>query len=131
MKNVATNSEQSQALLDSGIDPNTASMCHFVFGVRGTCGCTLVARSYTFMVRDHALMKQSCIPAWTLEDLIALLPEEIMATWTLPIGKTEISYISIDPKRFAPVRCWRNFEGDTLLDAAVKAIVELRKDKRM
>ena len=54
-----------------------------------------------------------------------------MATWTLSIGKTDISYISIDPKRFAPVRCWRKFEGDTLLDAAVEAIVELRKDKRM
>lgn len=124
MNNIATSIEQSENLLELGIDPSTASMSYDRYEFKGKSGYTLACTS-----TNSPFSHKDAIPAWTLVDLIGLLPDEITKDgqkYTLSIGKDEISYIYINTQRIVPVACLCNFEGN-LIDAAVEAIKAVKK----
>ena len=124
MNTIATTVEQAKELLDLGIDPNTASMIWVSLG--RNCKWILNLAPYKDDEKDNFWAYR---PAWTLVDLIGLLPDEITKDgqkYTLSIGKDEISYIYINTQRIVPVACLYNFEGN-LIDAAVEAIKAVKK----
>lgn len=129
MENVATSVEQSKELLELGVDPNTASMIYTPLDNWQT----------PWVWNGKPLLEAESIPAWTLADLISLLPCEITVeeptayrrSYRIYIDKTKISYLSVNTLRLVPVMCLYSFTADTLIGAAVKAIVELKKLKRM
>lgn len=136
---IATSVEQAKDLLELGIDPNTASMFWTHFKIKDEAGNmksasvlhVLESRGVSLFEDLKAFQRDfvSFSPAWTLVDLIGLLPDEITKDgqkYTLSIGKDEISYIYINTQRIVPVACLYNFEGN-LIDAAVEAIKAVKK----
>lgn len=102
---IATSFEQSKRLLELGIDPATATM----------------------------LQGDEETPAWTLGDLISILPKMIPVDgvmYLLEMTKREIRYV----RRIGGITGYRRCAiiGDdsnsTLIDIAVEAIVTLKKE---
>lgn len=126
MNNIATSVEQSKQLIELGIDPNTASMSHDRWEFKGKCGYTLMTQpiSAPFSHKD-------AIPAWTLSDLINILPNKIPVEgvyYVLEITKRQIRYVrrlrGIGYRRCAIIGDDGN---STLIDMAVEAIAALRE----
>lgn len=126
--NIATSLEQSKLLLELGIDRNTASMCRYIYITDNIIKCC----TYSDVVIRYSSEKwDEIFPAWTLDDLISILPNMIVVDnleYRLELTKDEIRYVG---RGYIRLLKGFVFIGDdsnsTLIDIAVKAIVELKK----
>lgn len=132
MKNsIATSLEQSKLLLELGIDPNTASMCRYMETPYITDNIIKCCAYSDAIVRHSPEKRDKISPAWTLGDLISILPNMIVVDnleYRLELTKDEIRYAG---RGYIRLLKGFVFIGDdsnsTLIDIAVKAIVELKK----
>jgi hypothetical protein len=124
---VSTSVEQSKQLLEMGIDPNTASMTWVSLGKNCTWSLSLIP--YKGNEKDKFFAYR---PAWTLGDLISILPNMIPIEGVqclLEITKHQIRYV----RRIDGITMYRRLaiydddSNSTLIDIAVEAIVNLRK----
>lgn len=140
MKNsIATSLEQSKLLLELGIDPNTASMCRYMETPYITDNIIKCCAYSDAIVRHSSDKRDKISPAWTLGDLLDLLPQRLGDKNLLPNGKDHlgnspsrlmielggIEYFNYqnNANRFQ----WKRGDRDTLIDVAVRAIEELKK----
>lgn len=119
---IATSIEQSKRLLELGIDPNTASMSHDRWEFKGKCGYTLMTQpiSASFSHKD-------AIPAWTLGNLISILPNKVVIDGShcfLSLRKTGILYLGTMTLN---VHLRIPTENDNLIDACCKMIIKLHE----
>ena len=131
--NIATSVEQSKLLLELGIDPNTASMCRYMETPYITDDI-IKCRAYSDVIVRYSPEKRDKIsPAWTLGDLISILPNMIPIEGVkhlLEITKREIRYV----RRIGGIKGYKRCaiisddSNSTLIDIAVEAIVALKKE---
>jgi hypothetical protein len=127
MNTIATTVEQAKELLDLGIDPNTASMSYDRYEFKGKSGYTLACTS-----TNSPFSHKDAIPAWTLVDLIKLLPCEVIEGgrhYYLDISKFSVRY---GVERAFHISDFyldiAEFKGEkTLLDLVVEAITILKE----
>lgn len=127
MNNIATSIEQSKKLLELGIDPSTASMIWVSLGKN--CKWILNLAPYKDDEKDNFWAYR---PAWTLVDLIKLLPCEVIeggrhyyldiSKFSVRYGIERVFYISDFYLNIA------EFMGKkTLIDLVVEAIIILKE----
>ena len=130
---IATNLEQSNKIIELGIDPNTADMCYTnasVKGVNYTDEFELTPRTpkevkEIFDGAFHDWNKLwTIIPAWSLSALLNVLPYPQLSKDKLGGGK-EGWMVSAYPDNCRYDSCWH----DNPIDACVEMIVKLKEIK--
>lgn len=117
--NIATSVEQSKRLLELGIDPNTASMIWASLG--RNCAQILDLIPYKGSEKDNFWAYR---PAWTLGDLIAILPQRLNRFYSLHIDNDGIFYVGLN----GAIKIFLlRYENEILIDVAVRAIEELKE----
>ena len=115
MNNICTSIEQSQKLIELGIDVNTADMYH------APDANVIVAEPYITKYRDetHVPAYKGAIPAWSLAALLAVLP----SGYVIVKNYHGLYYVeSRDHERSTNI-------FNNSVDACVKMILELHKFK--
>lgn len=130
--NIATNVEQSFKLFELlGIDPNTASM---------TWGKTCETGDWKLYCIPYKSPQKEMFyvykPAWTLEDLLDLLPDNVKYDsykCYLFLHKDNINYTAYDSHRDETLNIVDESkkENETLIDVAVRVIEELKERELM
>lgn len=120
-----TSIEQSKRLLASGIDIDTASMVYTRFDSddEGQYSVTPVVDEYTYDVPGRVIW-----PAWTIGDLIDLLPENIKRNGRatkLIITKRTVAYLSLCAHSLLEYRKHKN-----LIDNLVDAVIDICGNKK-
>lgn len=151
MSKIATSVEQSKELLELGIDPNTASMfwAHLNTKNKDNNSCKIVSVLHVLKSRGMSSFKEiekcqsdyvSFSPAWTLEDLIELLPSEFTdkrfsrgvledgEIYFLVIDKTSTSYCPKDDSDGYIIRETLN-KNESLIDVVVRIVKKLKEGK--
>ena len=113
MNKICTSIEQSQKLIELGVDVNTADMYH------APDANVIVAESYIMKTENETLIPayKGAIPAWSLTAL--LMPKSIIST----------------PNPFSDNYCCRNIEfdmefyADNPVDAAFEMVCWLKKEE--
>lgn len=125
-KPVALTVEQMKMLKDLGYDTSKASMAYYTYG----SGKTVLREA-----SDDAQVAKKCVPAFTLEDIIAILPAV-----ELPFGSCGFIYPTV--VKFADdafACCYLNFgtsdgreffrtTGSSGLEAALKMLLECHEN---
>lgn len=115
---IATSVEQSKKLLEMGIDPNTASMWYNKWTFKSASG---------YVLSVGAPVPDDAIPAWTLGNLISILPNKVVIDGShcfLSLRKTGILYLGIMTLN---VHLRIPTENDNLIDACCKMIIKLHE----
>ena len=136
VNNIATSIEQSKILLKLGIDASKASMSYLTNAFEGNENDYRYSIPYKEVCVNAAFYnRKHKLPAWTLVDLIELLPDSIT---------NEDANGNVDKEAFLCVNHegvvyetisygYKNFmrrKDETLIDVAVRAIKDL-KDKKL
>lgn len=114
MNNICTSIEQSQKLIELGIDVNTADMYH------APGANVIVAEPYITKYRDetHVPAYKGAIPAWSLSALLELIPN-----WTM--DKTDKLNLTCNPY----YHCESCYEDP--VDAAFEMICWLKENGKL
>ena len=126
-----TSPEQSAELVRAGIDPESADMKYEVkCFVNGNKVRTVTARPFLY---DEgcapAKLESADIPSWSLGRLLQLLPKPIRmddTTFAYPVLRSFSHALSFD----VGMAEYKQFMGDTDVDAAVKAMLWVLGDDR-
>ena len=111
MTKICTDVEQSNKLIELGIDVNTADMCYHFIEINKTPICIR-------WEKVHDDEKDNSIPAWSLTALLKLMPKSTIST----------------PNPFCDIYCCRNIEfnmecyADNPVDAAFEMLVWLKEN---
>ena len=114
MNKICTSLEQSQKLIELGIDSKTADMYH------APDANIIVAEPYITKVGDKTFIPayKGAVPAWSLTALLGLIPKSIIST----------------PNPLSTNYCCRNIEfdmecyADNPVDAAFEMLVWLKEN---
>lgn len=115
MNKICTSIEQSQKLMELGVDVNTADMYWWYYGKNSG------KRYYVGTMDDNDFIKESDIPAWSLAALLKLMPKSIIST----------------PNPLSDNYCCRNVEfdmefyADNPVDAAFETLSWLLENKKL
>lgn len=116
MNKICTNIDQSNKLIELGIDINSADMYWWYSG----------KQYYLALMEDGEFIKNTHIPAWSLSQLLSLIYIEYNLEKTL-FDQSDIFTYSIN----CPVFNYRTFEHDEPLDAAFEMICYLLEQNKI
>lgn len=124
MTKICTDVEQSNKLIELGIDVNTADMCYHFIEINKTPICIR-------WEKVHDDEKDNSIPAWSLSALMKLMPDKISID-------NESYYLSFTKKsvEFRGPITWdgqktKSFEMDNILDAVFEMVVWLKENGKL
>ncbi len=134
MNKICTTIEQSQKLMELGIDVNTADMFYADLLVDDNHKYILhPLESYGFNTFEETKLKTSehlnFIPAWSLSALVTLTPNEVLINdeyYYLNLNKTKVEYrgpITFDGQKT------KSIEHNNLVDAAFEMICWLKEQE--
>ena len=121
MMKICTDVEQSNKLIELGIDVNTADMCYHFIKINKTPLCIR-------WEKVHDDEKDNSVPAWSLAALLELLPKRIEIVdnvYELSVYLYGLYYWNINNGNL----CFESKDKDNLVDACYEAIVFLHEQK--
>lgn len=114
--NIATDNLQSQRLLRCGVPADTADMCWIKAKAANREEYSWLLFSENFLKPDN---QERCIPAWSLSNLLGLLPKEMgIAVGAYPGSDKYTCFTLIDPD-IEPI------VADTAIESTVQMIEQL------
>ena len=119
MMKICTDVEQSNKLIELGIDVNTADMCYHFIKINKTPLCIR-------WEKVHDDEKDNSVPAWSLAALLDVLPDSIYDNTNefsqLEFTKKSVAYIhgTTDGIKLGALK-------DNLVDACVEMIIRLHE----
>ena len=124
MNKLCTSIEQSQKLIELGIDVNTADMLWtYDFTVNDINGLNVIS--------NHLKPEENDVPAWTLTALLRLMPTDDKKDEYYVDTESHSDYHIVSYKN-----CWDGCihsedSEESLLDAAYEMIVWLKENKKL
>lgn len=123
MKNQVLSIEQMQHLQDLGVDTSDASMTWMLYPYEEGKHPELSLRKWdTF---KEPFRSEHCVPAFTLQDIIELLPKEIKTgtdTYWLTISIYDCKVWYVCYSMSDEFDYYKEFKSDSLLEAAYKML---------
>lgn len=121
MNKICTSLEQSQKLIELGIDVNTADMIYLYNDIMDRYIEPAIIREFKFI--------SNTLPAWSLTALLELIPTSI-DEYTKDFSQLEITKCSVSYV-YATDNLRRGFLKDNLLDAAFEMVVWLKENGKI
>ena len=124
MNKICTSIEQSQKLIELGIDVNTADMYYFIAD-------NLKQQEMNYAIRIGTPIVKTDIPAWSLTALLELMPTD---------DKKDEYYVATESHSDYHTVCYRNcwdgcihseYSEESLLDAAFEMVCWLLENKKL
>jgi hypothetical protein len=124
MTKICTDVEQSNKLIELGIDVNTADMCYHFIEINKTPLCIR-------WEKVHDDEKDNSIPAWSLSVLLGLMPTDDKKDEYYVTTESHSDYYTVNYRN-----CWdgcihSEYSEESLLDAVFEIIVWLKENGKL